>query len=41
MDPKQHAAHCKTIADAYRQAAAEADALATEHRGQLPHGMVQ
>ena len=41
MDPKQHAAHCKTIADSYRQAAAEADALATEHRGQLPHGMMQ
>lgn len=36
-----HAAHCRTIAKEFRQAAQEADALAIEHRGKLPHGMVR
>lgn len=40
-DPTQHAAHCRTIAQNYRKAAEEADALATEHRALRPHGMVQ
>jgi hypothetical protein len=41
VSPKEHAAHCKSVANAYRQAAAEADALASEHRSQVPHGMMQ
>ena len=41
VEPKDHAAHCKSVANAYRQAAAEADALAREHRNQVPHGMMQ
>lgn len=40
-DTAQHAAHCRTIAQNYRKAADEADALATEHRAMRPHGMVQ
>jgi hypothetical protein len=36
-----HAVHCRTIAKDYRQAAKEADALAIEHRGKLPHGVVR
>ncbi len=36
----EHAAHCRAIAEDYKKAAAEADALATEHRQQRPHGMV-
>ena len=41
VEPKDHAAHCKSVANSYRQAAAEADALAREHRNQVPHGMMQ
>jgi predicted Zn-dependent protease len=41
VEPKDHAAHCKSVANAYRQAAGEADALAREHRNQIPHGMLQ
>ena len=40
-EPKQHAAHCRTIAQNYMKAADEADALAREHRAMRPHGMVQ
>jgi len=40
-DPKKHAAHCRAIAKSYRAAAEEADALVTEHRAMLPHGMLQ
>jgi hypothetical protein len=39
-DAAQHAAHCRTIAQSYRKAADEADALAAEHRRQRPHGMI-
>ena len=41
VEPKQHAAHCRAIAQNYRKAADEADALFTEHRAMLPHGMIQ
>lgn len=37
----QHAAHCRTIAQNYRKAADEADALATAHRAMRPHGVIQ
>ena len=40
-DAKKHAAHCRGIAKSYRTAAEEADALVTEHRAMLPHGMIQ
>jgi hypothetical protein len=36
IEPAQHAAHCRAVAASYRKAADEADALATEHRQQLP-----
>jgi hypothetical protein len=41
MSSAEHAAHCRTIAKDYRQAADEADALASEHRAKLPHGVVR
>ena len=47
QDPKtkaesaKHAAHCRAIAQNYKNAAAEAEALATEHRAMLPHGKMQ
>lgn len=41
IEPEQHAAHCRAVAASYRKAAAEADALATDHRQQLPHGALQ
>lgn len=37
----QHAAHCRAIAQNYKKATGEADALAAEHRAMRPHGMVQ
>lgn len=40
-EPAQHAAHCRAIAQNYKKAAAEADALAQEHRAMRPHGMIQ
>ena len=46
-DPKtkaesaKHAAHCRAIAQNYKKAAAEAEALVTEHRAMLPHGKMQ
>ena len=40
LEPEQHAAHCRAVAASYRKAADEADALATEHRQQLPHGVI-
>ena len=40
-EPKQHAAHCRAIAQDYTKAAEEADALAQEHRAMRPHGMMQ
>lgn len=39
--PAEHAAHCKSITKDYRHAADEADALASEHRAMLPHGLVR
>lgn len=36
----QHAAHCREIAKSYRQAAAEAETLASEHRAQRPHNVL-
>lgn len=40
-EPKQHAAHCRAIAQNNLKAADEADALAQEHRAMRPHGMIQ
>ncbi len=40
-EPKQHAAHCRTIAQNYRKAADEADVLVMEHRAMRPRGVVQ
>jgi hypothetical protein len=40
-EPKQHAAHCRAIAQSYGKAAEEAEALAQEHRAMRPHGMMQ
>lgn len=40
-EPKQHAAHCRAIAQNNLKAADEADALAQEHRVMRPHGMIQ
>ncbi len=36
VDPAKHATHCRTIAESYRKAAIEAEALAREHRQRLP-----
>lgn len=40
-EPKQHAAHCRAIAQNNLKAADEADALAQVHRAMRPHGMIQ
>lgn len=40
-EPAQHAAHCRAIAQNYKKAADEADALAQEHGAMRPHGMIQ
>lgn len=40
-EPKQHAAHCRAIAQNYMKAADEADELAREHRAMRPHGMLE
>jgi len=40
MGAAEHAAHCRTIAQSYRKAAEEAAVLASEHRRQRPHGMI-
>lgn len=40
-EPKQHAAHCRAIAQNNLKAAGEADALVQEHRAMRPHGMIQ
>ena len=40
-EPKQHAAHCRAIAQNTLKAADEADALAQEHRTMRPHGVMQ
>lgn len=40
-EPAQHAAHCRAIAQNYKKAADEADALASEHRAMHPRDMVQ
>ena len=40
-DSAQHAAHCRAIAQNYKKAADEAEALAQEHRAMRPHGMMQ
>lgn len=37
----EHVAHCKAIAKDYAPAAHEAEALALEDRGMLPHGVVR
>jgi hypothetical protein len=36
----QHATHCREIAQSYRKAASEAEALAAEHRAQRPHNVM-
>ena len=36
IDPAQHEAHCRAIAQSYRKAAEEAEALARLHRNRLP-----
>ena len=41
VEPQQHAAHCRAVAASYRKAADEADALATAHQQEIPHGVVQ
>ena len=41
LEPKQHAAHCRAVAQNYRKSAEEADALAMEHETMLPRRMVQ
>ena len=40
-EPKQHAAHCRAIAQSYVKAAAEAEELAREHSAMKPHGVMQ
>lgn len=40
-EPKQHAAHCRAIAQNSLKAADEADVLAAEHRAMRPRGMGQ
>lgn len=40
-EPKQHAAHCRAIAQNNLKAADEADALAREHRAMRPDGVMQ
>ena len=40
-EPTQHAAHCRAIAQNYKQAADEAEALAQEHREMLPSSTMQ
>ena len=40
-DALKHAKHCRVIAKELRKAAEEADALVTEHRAMMPHGMIQ
>ncbi|WP_447978024.1 hypothetical protein [Candidatus Nitrospira bockiana] len=40
VDVPQHARHCREIAQSYRKAADEAEALAMEHRRLRPHGVV-
>jgi hypothetical protein len=41
LEPEQHAVHCRVVAASYRKAADEVNALATEHRQQLSHGVMQ
>lgn len=41
IEPKQHAAHCRAIAQNTLKAAEEADALAQEHRAMRPDGVMQ
>lgn len=36
IEPAQHAAHCRAIAQNHRKAADEADALAADHRAMRP-----
>ena len=40
-EPKQHAAHCRAIAQSYVKATAEAEELAREHSAMKPHGVMQ
>jgi hypothetical protein len=40
-EPKQHAAHCRAIAQSFANAAEEAEALAQEHRAMRSHGAMQ
>lgn len=41
VGPEQHAVHCRAVAASYRKAADEVNVLATEHRQNLPHGVMQ
>lgn len=38
LEPAQHAAHCRALADLHQKAAAEADALAIEYRAMASPG---
>ncbi len=40
VKPQQHAAHCRAIADSYKKAADEAEALAREHDAWRSHGLI-
>lgn len=41
LEPKQHAVHCRAVAQNFRKAAEEADALAMEHGMMPPRRKVQ
>ncbi|WP_455243349.1 hypothetical protein [Petrachloros mirabilis] len=38
LEPAQHAAHCRALADLHQKAAIEADALATDHQAMMSSG---
>ena len=38
LDPAQHAAHCRAVAELHQKAAVEADALAADHRAMVSTG---
>lgn len=38
LEPAQHAAHCRALADLHQKAAVEADALAADHQAMMSSG---
>jgi hypothetical protein len=38
LEPEQHAAHCRALAELHQKAAVEADALAADHRAMVSTG---